>query len=142
MASGLVLVLDILNSGEIGANFYFFCQDAVETGAGEERVRSVPSTGCAAPTIHTPRGLTVNGFNLSLITEAQRKLQSRLNIPLLPTLLRGHGQSRRAMTHSTPPAQPLSQLKIHSALPQPALRTPEHSLLSAHLIWDDLLCSF
>lgn len=71
----------------------------METGTGESRVKSVPSTVCATPTISIPQGLTMNGFNLPLITDAQRKLQTGLNIPLLPTLLRGHGLCSRAMAH-------------------------------------------
>ena len=100
LASRSVLVLDILSSGEMSAHFFLlFARVQQGLGQGSQEPGVTPALAVPAPTISIPWGLTMEEFNLPLITEAQRKLQSGVNIPLLSTLLRGRGLHRGAMAH-------------------------------------------
>lgn len=82
--------------------FSFFlpgCNGDWSRGAGSQEPGVTTALAVPAPTVSIPCGLTMEEFNLPLITEAQRKLRSGLNIPLLSTLLQGHGLCGGAMAH-------------------------------------------
>lgn len=125
LASRSVLVLDILSSGKIGANFYLFARMQWKLGQGSKESGVSPALALLCQQF-TSHGEWLWMHLIFLWLQRHRGSFKVISIfPYFSYSSQGMGCAEGPWHTATSTAS-LSQLKIHSALPQPALGTPEH----------------
>lgn len=134
LASGSVLVLDILSSGEMGADFYLFARMQWELGQGSKESGVSPALAVLHQQFTSHRDQLWMDLIFLWLQRHRGSLKVVSIFPHFPHSSKGTGCAEGSWHTATSTAS-LSRLKIHSALPQPALGTPEHppAICSPHM---------